>query len=159
MARVVLSLTFLLVLSAGAGDIDRLRQKLAREDDPGKRAKITVKIGVELLKQTRRLYRSEEFTQAEAKLGEYLEAVSGAYRELNESGRQARRQPRGFKELEIHLRKSRRTLTALARSVPFSYRGPLDKTMQDLRAMRSDLLHQLMDVDPPKEKPGKQEER
>src|SRR3989344_4488709 len=40
-----------LVAGAAAGaDLDKLRQKLAREPDPANRAKITVEIGDELLK-------------------------------------------------------------------------------------------------------------
>ena len=153
MFRVALSFALLLALSAAAGDIERLRQKLANEDDPGKRAKISVKIGAVLLKETRRLYRQDEYESAEAKLNEYLGEIRAAYCELRESGRRARRHPRGFKEMEIHMRKSRRALAAVSRRVPIAVRTPLNRAVESLREMRSNLLLALMNIDqPPKEK-------
>ena len=152
MSRVALSFALLLALGATAQDIGRLRQKLADEDDPGKRAKISVKIGAVLLKETRRLYRQDDYSGGEAKLQEYLGEIRTAYCELRESGRRARRHPRGFKEMEIHMRKSRRALTAVSRRAPMAVRQPLDRAVEALREMRSNLLRALMNIDqPPKE--------
>ncbi len=158
MKKVALSLILLSALltttSLWADDLGKLRAKLARENDPSKRAKISVKIGRELLQQTKKLYRDETFPEARAKLEEYLTVVTTAFEGLQESRHQARRKPRGFKELEIHLRKSRRTLTDVARAVPFDVREPVQKTVEKIKTMRTELLHSLMDFNQQKREGG-----
>lgn len=142
------ALPLVLLLGAGlwAEDLEKLRGKLARENDPSKRAKISVKIGRELLKESQRLYRAETYDLGHEKLQEYLAVVSTAFEDLQSSGRQARRKPRGFKDLEIHLRKSRRTLEDVARSLPFDVREPVQKTVQKMKDMRAELLDAIMNV-------------
>ena len=157
MTRIALSLTLasaLLTTGLWADDLEQLRAKLARENDPSKRAKISVKIGRELLQQTKQLYRDETFPEARAKLEEYLAVVTTAFEGLQEFRHQARRKPRGFKELEIHLRKSRRALTDVARAVPFDVREPVQKTVEKIKTMRTELLHSLMDFNRQKREGG-----
>lgn len=164
MSRWILSLSLLFLVAAGnvgnagavaaagtetADDLTVLRGKLARATDPAKRAKITVKIGRVLLKQTRRLYREGAYTDAEERLDEYLMAVTAAYDELNATGIKARKHPGGFKDLEIHLRKSRRALRDLARSLPIAVRPAVNEAEKRVRTMRTGLLHALMAIDPP----------
>ena len=154
MTRVLLSLTLLLTTtSLWADDVGKLRQKLSRETDAGKRAKISVKIGRELLKETRKLYKAESFGPADSKLQEYVSTVSAAFDGLQSSGLQARKKPRGFKDLEIHLRKSRRTLEDVSRTIPFDGRDRIKSAIQKLRTMRSELLQALM-AEKPKEREG-----
>src|SRR3972149_6495146 len=109
-----------LVAGAAAGaDLDKLRQKLAREPDPTNRAKITVEIGDELLKQAARKFKDAANAEAESILLEYRKAVHKAYDDLVETGRDARRTPKGFKHLEIRPRPSRRRLDDMARPLPY----------------------------------------
>ncbi len=167
MSRWILSLALLFLVTAGnvgnagnagavaamgteaADDLPRLRGMLARATGPAKRAKITVKIGRVLLKQARRLYREGAYTDAEERLDEYVMAITAAYDELNATGIKARKHPSGFKELEIHLRKSRRVLRDLARSLPIAVRPAVNEAAKKVRTMRTGLLHALMAIDPP----------
>ncbi|MBI4465829.1 MAG: hypothetical protein HY656_00175 [Acidobacteria bacterium] len=130
-----------------ADELTKLREKLAQESNPADRAKITVEIGEELLKQANKVYKDGAYTDGEMRLDEYRHAVRAAYQGLVESGRDARRKPSGFKELEIHLRKSRRQLQDLAQALPYDTREPVEETLADLEGMRLELLDALMNVD------------
>ena len=130
-------------------DLAKLRGKLALETRPVRRAKISVKVGRALLKQTRHLYREGAYTDAEERLSEYVTTVTNAYDELLATGRNARKHPSGFKELEIHLRKTRRSLAGLARSLPVAVRPKVAEAARTVGTMRSNLLNALMAISPP----------
>jgi hypothetical protein len=130
----------------GAEEIPQLRRELAGEDDPAERARITVKLGDELLREAGRMYRAGAYTDGDLFLADYLKAVQAAFDALQQSGRDARRKPKGFKDLEIHLRKSQRTLEDLLRLVPYENRTAVEETKQETEEIRQLLLGQLMKV-------------
>jgi len=145
---VVALLALGLAAGAAAGaDLVKLREKLAREPDPANRAKITVEIGDELLKQASRKFKEGADAEAESLLLEYRQAVHEAYDDLVETGRDARRKPKGFKHLEIHLRQSRRRLDDMARPLPYEDRRPLEDAIEDVEQLRLKLLGDLMQED------------
>ena len=129
---------------AAADDLGKLRERLAREADPAKRAKITVKIGEGLLKQIAQNYKAEAYSDGDQLLGDYLQAVRAAQEGLLHSGRDARRSPGGFKHLEIHLRESRRKLEDIARRLPYANRTPVDQAVTEVETLRRQLLAALM---------------
>lgn len=143
-----LSLVLLLPLSAAADDLDKLRQKLAREKDVDDRAKITVKIGEELLALVSSAYEEGAREEAERWLTQYRDAVRAAHEALMQSGRDARRKPKGFKDLEIHLRKSKRKLEDLGHLLTFDQRAPLEETITEMETIRQELLAALLRVEP-----------
>ena len=127
-----------------ADNLDKLREKLKGENDPVDRAKATAKLGDELIKQMGDCYKAGANTDAEQLLEEYLKAVRAAHRGLQESGRDARRKPAGFKQLEIHLRKSARDMERIAQHAPADSREALVQAQNELSAIRSELLQALM---------------
>lgn len=137
----------LLASVAAAEELAKLRDKLAREDDPANRAKITVRIGEKLLKKISQLYDAGAYTDGESLLAEYLQSVRAAHQDLQQSGRDARRKPKGFKHLEIHLRKSERKLQDLARRLPFDVREPLEAARTQMEEIRQELLTALMGIE------------
>ena len=136
-----------LASSTAAEDLARLRQELARQTDPAQRATLTVKLGEELLRQAAKMYEEGAYTDGDLLLDEYRQAIRAAHLGLRQSGRDARSHPKGFKQLEIHLRKSRRRLEDLARVVPFENRPPLEEAMTEIETVRTELLEALMKVD------------
>ena len=140
------SLLALLATSPALADnLDKLRQELARANDPVDRAKATAKLGDELVKEMSELYKKGAYTDGEHLLDEYLKAVRTAHRGLQESGRDARRKPAGFKQLEIHLRKSGHTMERIAQHAPADARDPLVQAQKELEDIRSELLQALME--------------
>lgn len=137
-------LSLLLASLALADNLDKLRQELARADDAVDRAKATAKLGDELIKQMAERYKAGAYTDGEQLLEEYLKAVRAAHRGLQESGRDARRKPAGFKQLEIHLRKSAPSLERISQHAAADSREALAQAQDELAAIRSELLHALM---------------
>jgi hypothetical protein len=73
-----------------------------------------------------------------------VEAIRRAHEDLLNSGRDARRSPRGFKDLEIHLRRSHRELDELGHLLTFDERNPLEKAKEEIEDIREKLLDNLM---------------
>ena len=144
----ILPHAFLLVLvavsAAAADDPGKLRQQLQQTSDPVERAKLTAKLGDEMLKQMAVEYKAKEYEAGGQVLQDYLTAVRAAYQGLKDSGRNARRKPGGFKELEVHLRKSSRVIEDLSKLVPFEEREPLRLAAEEVGEIRSGLLEALM---------------
>ena len=139
---------FLFVLVAAglavADDPGRLRQQLQQTTDAVERAKLTAKLGDQLLKQMAVEYKAKEYERGDQVLQEYLTSVRTAYQGLKASGRNARKKPAGFKELEIHLRKSGRVIEDLSKLVPFDRRESLRQAVDEVATIRSGLLEGLM---------------
>lgn len=139
------SLWVLLVASfALANNLDKLRQELARANDPIDRAKATAKLGDELIKQISNRYKAGAYTEGEQLLDEYVKAVRAAHRGLQQSGRDANRKPAGFKQLEIHLRKSARDLERIAQHAPNDSRETVVKAQSEVDSIHSELLRALL---------------
>lgn len=146
LVNLFLVLVLLAPLSGAADQLQKLRQKLARERDADDRAKITVKIGQELLARVARAYKEGDLDEGTRLLGEYRDAIRAAHQGLVQSGRDARKKPKGFKDLEIHLRKSARELGDVGRLLTFDQRGPLQEALDEMNAIRQELLSKLFRV-------------
>jgi len=144
---VVLAAVLSVALAAADDTLQELRDKLARERDADDRAKITVHIGEMLLGQIAEALKESDLEAGKGLLDEYVEAMRQAYEDLSESGRDARRKPKGFKDLEIHLRRSHKTLEELGHLLSFDELEPLQKAMEEIDAIREKLLDNLMSRD------------
>jgi two-component sensor histidine kinase len=130
---------------AGAGEtLEELRRKLDRERDADDRAKITVQLGAALLDHVAEAFKDGAVADGEKLLDEYVEAMRRAHEDLVKSGRDARRSPSGFKDLEIHLRRSHRELDELGHLLTFDEREPLQKAREEIEGIRREILQNLM---------------
>ena len=59
------------------------------------------------------------------------------------TGRDAQKKAKGFKELEMALRRQIRMLDDMARSVSFDQREPVEKTKQEVSEIRDDIFRAL----------------
>lgn len=124
--------------------LEELRHRLSRENDADDRAKITVQIGEALLEQVAKAFKDGAIADGEEFLHEYVDAIRQAHEDLLKSGRDARRNPKGFKDLEIHLRRSHRELDELGRLLTFDEREPLQKAREEIEGIRKQILQNLM---------------
>lgn len=143
----LLAALLLAPLLLAADNLAELREKLAREDDPDDRAKITVEIGETLLQNIAEAFQKGKVEEGENLLSEYVEAIRKAHEDLKESGRDARRKPKGFKDLEIHLRRSHRELQDVGHLLTYDEREPIRKALTELESIREELLQDLMSRD------------
>ena len=123
--------------------LDREREKLKRASDPVDRTKIDINISEILLSLVSDSVRSGEPEVLGKRLGEYVDTIEDAHQAMMKTGRDAHRKPKGFKELEIALRRQIRILDDIGRGLTFDQREPVDKAKQEASEIRDDLLKAL----------------
>jgi len=123
--------------------LDRQREKLKRTTDPVDRTKIDIDISEILLSFVGDAVHSGEPEALGKRLGEYVETIEDAHQSMMKTGRDAHRKPKGFKELEISLRRQIRILDDIGRGLTYDQREPVDKAKQQASDIRDDLLKAL----------------
>jgi len=123
--------------------LQRERDKLSRLSDPVDRTKSDIAISEILLSLASDAVRSGEPEALEKRLNEYVDSIRDAHQTMIKTGRDAHRKPKGFKDLEIALRRQIRMLDDLGHGVTFDQREPVDKAKQEASDIRDDLLKAL----------------
>ena len=123
--------------------LDRELEKLKRTTDPVDRTKIDIYISEILLSLVGDAVRSGEPEALGRRLGEYVDTIEDAHQAMMKTGRDAHRKPKGFKELEISLRRQIRILDDIGRGLTYDQREPVDKAKQQASDIRDDLLKAL----------------
>ena len=123
--------------------LQRERDKLSRATDPVDRAKTDISISELLLSLAGDAVKSGEPEVLEKRLKEYVETIQDAHQTMVKTGRDAHRKPKGFKDLEIALRRQIRTLDDIGKTLTFDQRNPVDKAKQQASDIRDDLLKAL----------------
>jgi len=123
--------------------LQKERDKLARTTDPVDRTKSDIAISEILLSLAGDAARSGEPEALEKRLNEYIETIQDAHQTMIKTGRDAHRKPKGFKDLEIALRRHIRMLDDLGHGVTFDQRAPVDKAKEQATDIREDLLKAL----------------
>lgn len=124
-------------------NLQKERQKLARQTDPVGRTKTQIKIAEILLTLVSDAVQSSETEVMETRLGEYMAAIQDAHDTMLKTGRDAHRKPGGFKDLEIALRRHIRQLEDIGKGLTFDQREPVDKAREEAGDIRDDLLKAL----------------
>jgi uncharacterized coiled-coil protein SlyX len=123
--------------------LQRERDKLARITDPVSRAKTDITISEILLSLAGDAVKTNEPELLTKRLNEYTDTIRDAHQVLMNTNRDARRSPKGFKDLEIALRRQIRILDDLAHAVTFDQRDPVEKAKQQASDLREELLKAL----------------
>jgi hypothetical protein len=133
---------------------EQLLQRIQSEPNPVKKAKVEIKLAQLKLTQLQDAYSQGQIEAGAKLLGTFVGVMKTSWKLLQDSGRQAVKQPEGFRELEIALREDDRSLQDLERTVSFFDRAPLVNAGQELEQMRSDVLHALFPGGPPRNGKG-----
>jgi len=158
--RIIQRLLFILLLSPTAScavrtsflqvQVDKRFERLDRErahlktlTDPVDRTKSDIAISEILLSLAGDAVRSGEPEVLQKRLGEYVDAIEDAHQGLMKTGRDAHKKPKGFKDLEIVLRRQIRTLEDIGKGLTFDQREPVEKAKQQASDIRDDLLKAL----------------
>src|SRR5437773_10227103 len=123
--------------------LQKERDKLNRLTDPVDRTKTDIAISEILLSLAGDAVKTGEPEVLGKRLSEYLDTIHDAHQTMVKTGRDAHRKPKGFKDLEIALRRQIRTLDDLAHGVTFDQRDPVDKAKQEASDIRDDLRKAL----------------
>jgi len=159
--RALLSIAFLLigapVFSAGLPSPRRsdteaqLLARLQQERNPVKKSKEETRLARLKLRQAIEAYEQGKIEQGAQLLSVYLGRIKDSWQTLRSSGRNAARDPRGFKELDIELREDARLLEDLKHRVAYFDRGPIEKSEQEVEQARAEVMQALFPVARPQE--------
>ena len=138
------------ICALGRDTEEQLLGRIQGEQNPIKKAKYEIKLASLILAEVKDAYAQghpEEGEKLVARLGETLKT---SWKLLQDSGRKASKQPDGFRELEISLRETVRSLQDLERDVSYFDRAPLENAGQQLDQMRNEVLQALFPEDYPR---------
>jgi hypothetical protein len=145
------------VLSVPAGfaqdRLGRAQRDFDRETDPIRKAQRLPRLGDEMLKLLRAQAQGGEYERALATLAAYQEKVRLVHQALRETGIDAERKPRGFRQMELHLRSALRSLDDTISRLPYERREEFQPYREELDRIHSDLLRLLFP-----RRPGRREE-
>ncbi len=139
--------------AAGQDRLVTLREQFQAERDPVHQAKHFSKIGEALLDLMRSEADAGSVTGAQAAFDEYRDDLRRTMAALKAMRRNPEKQPNGFKELQIYLRKALRTIDQIILLVPFDQRAPFEAVRRDVAAIDDELFHLLFPRQPAPGKP------
>jgi predicted nucleic acid-binding Zn-ribbon protein len=151
--RALLSIAFLLlggaVFLAGASPAlaseteEQLLARLQKEQNPVKKSKEATRLAGIKLDQAVHAYEQGNVEQGEQLVSSFLGRIKDSWQLLKSSGRNAARDPRGFRELDIELREDARRLEDLKHRVSYFDRDPLEKAEKEIEKVRAEVLQAL----------------
>lgn len=150
----LVSLTMLAALAAAPhalalqDEISRRRQEYDRERNPVGKAKKLPKLGDAHFAAARQAVREENFPLAITLLQEYRDLVVTTREALIEAVPNPEKKPSGFKQMEIHLRKSLDQMTDIIAEAPASERAPFESIRADLDRLNRQLIRDLFPRQP-----------
>jgi len=95
------------------------------------------------LRQAIHAYGQGNVEQGAQLVSAYLGRIKDAWQTISNSGRNAARDSRGFKELDIELREDVRLLEDLKRRVSYFDRDPIEKAEKEVEQARAEVLKAL----------------
>ena len=154
--RALLTIGFLLIgapvfLAAGSSPLPseteaQLLARIQKEHDPVKKSKAETRLARIKLEQAIQAYEQGNTEQGAQLVSVYLGRIKDAWQYLRSSGRNAARDPRGFKELDIELREDARLLDDLKRRISYFERDPIEKAEKEVEQARAEVLQALFPV-------------
>jgi hypothetical protein len=120
-----------------------LLDRIQREQNPVRKSKLELRLGRLKMQQAIDAYGQGRIDQGKSLLDGYLDRVKSCWQILKGSGRNAVKQPQGFRELDIALREDSRTLEDMSKRISYFDREPVDQTMQGINQVHDEVLHAL----------------
>src|SRR5579859_428415 len=110
-----------------------LLTRIQREHDPVKKAKYEIRLARLKLIQGAAACEKDDHDSCSKSLSGYLGLMKNSWKDLKSSGRNAVKQPSGFKELDIALREDEYTLDDLKRRMPIEDVGGIDPVIREVK--------------------------
>ena len=122
---------------------EHLLARVQKETDPVKKSKGETRLARIKLQQAIQAYEHGNVEQGAQLVSVYLGRIKDSWQTLRSSGRNAARNPQGFKELDIELREDVRLLDDLKRRISYFDRAPIEQTGKELEQVRVEVLQAL----------------
>ena len=130
----------LLTANVWAVDLASIQQ----EPNPERRSQLAMDYAGAALDAARSAYQSSDLEKTQNSLTEVGAAVDLAYDSLQQTGKEARRDPKFFKRAELSTRQLLRRIEGLAQSMSFEDRIAAEKLRDRVAAIHDDLLQGIM---------------
>ncbi|MDP9338811.1 MAG: hypothetical protein M3P45_08085 [Acidobacteriota bacterium] len=144
-------------IAVAAGDkIPELQARFDRESNPLHRAHLLEKLGNAQFDETRRAFKANDMVTVGIVLEKYRDNARVALEGLRRKHADAERDGRGYRQLEIHVRRGIREVDEILLMAPEQYQPPLRIVRNDLDAMDTELIHLLFryrSAEPPSSMP------
>lgn len=118
----------------------QLNEKIQRQTDPVKKARLQVRLARVELQQAVEAYGRNQTALGQKLLAEYLHEINTSWGVLKGSGRNASKKPSGFMQLEKALWENSRVLNDLRERVIYLDQGPIAKTLNSINQLHSQVL-------------------
>ncbi len=123
-----------------AADLASIQQEPSLE----RRSQLAMDYAGTALDTARSAYQSSDLEKTKAFLGTVGDAVDLAYDSLQQTGKEARRDPKFFKRTELATRQLLRRIEGLAELMSFEDRAIAEKIRDRVAAIHDDLLQGIM---------------
>jgi hypothetical protein len=121
----------------------KLEQKLKTTTDPIGKAKTLIQMADFQLQGAARQVKKSNFTEADQYLSRYRAIIRQTQEILESSGRNAQKNPTGFKDFEIALRRQLRALEDLRSVYPYEQAEKLIGTIEAAKVAEESMLVQI----------------
>lgn len=100
---------------------EKLAAKIAREKNPGKAAKLRMKLAKLKLSEANEAYRQQNFEEGKALLQQYLEQVKASWATLQGAPKAVKKHLGAFMKLEMSLSRDGRFLEDMREGIPYPH--------------------------------------
>ena len=138
-----LALVFLVWPSRAAEQLADLQMRFDRESNSVQKAKLLEKLGGAQFEAVRQAEKAGDNSTAGLTLEKYRDNVRAALESLKKQHPNAEKQPNGYRQLEIQVRKGIREIGESLLVAPEPFKPPLEIVREDLAAMDDELLKLL----------------
>jgi hypothetical protein len=123
--------------------------KIAQEKNPGKKARLEIRLARLKLLDADSAYRHNDFLRGEALLQEYWRQIDLSWKTLESAPRGPSRHLKACRELEIGLREDGRRLEDLRDAVPYPDNDPIEKIAKEISRLHSRVMEVLFPASAP----------
>jgi hypothetical protein len=117
---------------------------IQQEPNLERRSQLAMDSANSALDAARTAYQANDMDKTRASLDDVGEAVSLAYDSLKQTGKEARRDPKFFKRMELATRQMLRRIEGMGESMNFEDRSLIDKLRERVAAIHENLLQDIM---------------
>ena len=120
-----------------------LQAQFNQERDAVRKARLLPKLGDEQFRVLTAQAQAGGYAEALETLKSYRDNVAAAHAALKSSGVNAEKKPNGFKQLQMHVRKSLRVLEHITMTLPVDQREPFVAIRDELSKINDELIELL----------------
>jgi len=121
----------------------KLVEKIQREKNPGKKARLQIKLAKLKLSEADEAYHQKDFDRGKALLQQYLEQIKTSWATLHSANEAVKRHLEAFMKLEMSLSEDERFLEDMRHRIPYPESEFVKKVEEESSAVHAQVLEAL----------------